>query len=71
MHRRMGPNMEIWQTSRLSITMVPSREWKYAKLRAYQQAWYRVSTKAMVTSKGSHGYVDPKNVVHQLVQKPH
>ena len=36
---------------------------KYAKLRAYQYPWYRVSTNAMVISKGSYGYGEFKNVL--------
>ena len=42
---------------------VYGREWKYAKFRAYQQPWYRLCTKAMVTSKGSYGYGELKNIV--------
>ena len=36
---------------------------KYAKLRAYQYAWYRVCTNAMVISKGSYGHGEFKNVL--------
>ena len=44
---------------------VSEREWKYAKLRAYQSPWYRVCTKGMVIimSKGSYGYGVLKNVL--------
>ena len=36
---------------------------KYAKLRAHQYPWYRVSTNAMVISKGSYGHGEFKNVL--------
>ena len=36
---------------------------KYEKLRAYQYPWYRVSTNAMVISKGSYGYGEFKKVL--------
>ena len=37
--------------------------WKYVKIQAYLSAWYRVSTKAMVISRGSDGYEELKNVL--------
>ena len=33
--------------------------------------WYLVCTKAMLLSKGSYGYGEPKNVICWLVQIPH
>ena len=33
--------------------------------------WYLVCTKAMIISKGSYGYGEPKNVISWLVQIPH
>ena len=47
----------------ISWVAVWGREWKYAKLRAYQSPLYRVCTKAMFISKGSYGYGEPKNVL--------
>ena len=52
----------------VSWGVVQGPEWKYAKLRPYQSPWYRVCTKAMVTSKGSYGHGELKNVLPQLMQ---
>ena len=42
---------------------VKGREWKYAKLRAYEPPWYRFCIKAMVKSKDTYGYGELKNVI--------
>ena len=42
---------------------VQGLKWKYAKFRANVSAWYRVSTRGMLISKGSYGYGEPKNVL--------
>ena len=47
----------------VSWGVVDGPEWKYAKLRLYQSPWYRVCTKAMVTSKGTYGHGEFKNVL--------
>ena len=44
---------------------------KYAKFRAYQYSWYRVSTNAMVISKGNYGHGEFKNVLPYSVQISH
>ena len=41
------------------------------KLRPYQSPWYRVCTKAMVTSKGNYGHGESKNVLSKSVKIPY
>ena len=53
----------------VSWVAVYSREWKFAKFRAYQSLWYRICTKAMVISKRSYGYGELKNILPYTVQK--
>ena len=50
---------------------VYGQEWKYAKLRAYLSAWYRVSTRGMFIWKGSYGYGELKNVLLKSLEKLH
>ena len=47
----------------VSCGAVQVREWKYAKLRAYQSPLFRVCTKAMVRLKGSYVYGELKNAM--------
>ena len=47
----------------VSWWVVLGTEWKYAKFRPYQSPWYRVCTKAMVTSKGSYENGEFKNAL--------
>ena len=42
---------------------------KFAEICDYLSTWYRVCTKAVLTSKGSYGYVEPKNAILVSVQK--
>ena len=42
---------------------------KFAEIGGYLSTWYRVCTKAIFTSKGSYGNVEPKNAILVLVQK--
>ena len=44
---------------------------KTAEIRVNRSPWYLVCTKAMLISKGSYGYGEPKNVICWLVQIPH
>ena len=55
----------------VSLGIVEVPDWKYAKLGPYQSPWYRVSTKAMVISKGSYGHGESKNVLANSVQTPY
>ena len=42
---------------------------KFAEIGGYLSTWYRVCTKAIFTSEGSYGNVQPKNAVLVSVQK--
>ena len=45
------------------------RRWKFGEIRGYLSPWYRVCTKAMVITKGSCGFGEPKNVIALSVKK--
>ena len=55
----------------VSCGILEGLDWKYAKLGPYQSPWYRVSTKAMVISKGSYGHKKSKNGLANSVQTPY
>ena len=55
----------------VSCGILEGLDWKYAKLGPYQSPWYRVSTRAMVISKGSYGHRKSKNGLANSVQTPY
>ena len=42
---------------------------KFAEIGGYLSTWYPVGSKAIFTSKGSYGNVEPKNAILVSVQK--
>ena len=55
----------------VSLGVVQSQEWKYAKVRPYLSPWYRVCTTAMVISNGSYGHGEFKTISPQSVKMPY
>ena len=48
-----------------------AQKWKFVNFQSCRRQWYRLCTKAMITSKGSYGYGKTKNAIACSVQLTH
>ena len=57
------------QTTRIRAARNRADNGNLEEIWGYPSPWYRVCTKAMIISKASYGYGEPKNVITLSVQK--